>query len=76
MGMVSQARSASDLVHVHSLSLALLQHGADPNIIVPPPDHITICHSQSCVLKRASNHVGLPFTEHCLVLLLKVIFPY
>lgn len=58
MGMVSQARSAGDLVHVHSLTLALLQHGADPNIIVPPPDHITICPSQSCVLKRASNHVG------------------
>ncbi|XP_034238758.1 ankyrin-1 [Thrips palmi] len=57
MGMVTQARSPGDLIHVHSLTLALLQHGADPNIIVPPPDHITICNSQSCVLKRASNHV-------------------
>lgn len=59
MDIVSQARSPADLVHVHSLTLALLQYGADPNVNVPPPDHITVCHSQSCVLKKASNHVSL-----------------
>lgn len=58
MDIVSQARSPADLVHVHSLTLALLQYGADPNVNVPPPDHITVCHSQSCVLKKASNHVS------------------
>lgn len=55
--MVSQARFPADLAHVHSFTLALIQYGADPNIRVPPPDQISVCHSQPSGLKRPSNHV-------------------
>lgn len=57
LDLVQNARLASDLEHVHALTLALLVHGADPDVQVSSSDPV-ICHSQSSVfLKKASSQV-------------------
>lgn len=57
LDLVQNARQPSDLDHVCALTLALLVHGADPNVGISSSEPI-ICHSQSSVyLKNASNQV-------------------
>lgn len=55
--LVLNARLPSDLEHVQALTLALLVHGADPDVQISSAEPV-ICHSQSSVfLKKACNQV-------------------
>uniref|UniRef100_A0A131Y6H5 Alpha-latrotoxin n=2 Tax=Ixodes ricinus TaxID=34613 RepID=A0A131Y6H5_IXORI len=57
LDLVQNARLPSDLEHVQALTLALLVHGADPDVQISSAEPV-ICHSQSSVfLKKACNQV-------------------